>query len=73
MREDVIMTEVIPLAGGEDNLSFRRIKGCQLYLRLKDETLLNTPALQELDGVKSWELKHGQLVINLSDDNVRHH
>ena len=68
MREDVIMTEVIPLAGGEDNLSFRRIKGCQLYLRLKDETLLNTPALQELDGVKSWELKHGQLVINLSDD-----
>lgn len=68
MREDGIMTEVVPLAGGEDNLSFRQIKGCRLYLRLKDETLLNTPALQELDGVRNWELKHGQLVINLSDD-----
>lgn len=68
MRECAILTEIIPLVGGEDNLSFQRIKGCQFYLQLKDETLLDAPALKELDGVKSWDLKHGQLVITLSDD-----
>lgn len=68
MREEAIWSAVIPLAGGEDNLSFKRIKDRRLYLRLKDETLLNEPALRTLDGVKSWELKHGQLVITLYDD-----
>lgn len=68
MGENAILTEIIPLAGGEYNLSSRRIKGSQIYLQLKDESLLNAPALQELDGVKSWNLQHGQLVITLSDD-----
>lgn len=62
---DTILESVIPLAGGSDNISFQRIKGGQIFLRLKDQSLLDTSALQGLEGIKGWSLKNGQLKITL--------
>ena len=65
---DTILESVIPLAGGRDNISFQRIKGGQIFLRLKDQSLLDTSALQGLEGIKGWSLKNGQLKITLPDE-----
>lgn len=65
---DTILESVIPLAGGSDNISFQRIKGGQIFLRLKDQSLLDTSALQGLEGIKGWSLKNGQLKITLPDE-----
>lgn len=68
MSFENILTDVTLMVGGNDNISFRRLKDNQLYMRLKDQSLLDSAALQGLNGVKSWTLKNGQLVITLSDD-----
>lgn len=65
---DTILESVIPLAGGSDNISFQRIKGGQIFLRLKNQSLLDTSALQGLEGIKGWSLKNGQLKITLPDE-----
>ena len=68
MSEDAVVMELVPLIGGRDNISFQRLKDGQLYIRLKDQTLLDIPALQGLEWVAAWSLKNGQLSITLSDD-----
>ncbi len=65
--EDAILMEVIPLVGGKDNISFQNIGHGQLYIRLKDQTLADIPALQGLDGVERVSLKNGQLNMVLSE------
>lgn len=68
MSYENILIDVASPVGGKDNISFQRVKGDQLFIRLKDQSLLDGTALQGLKGVKSWTLKNGQLVITLSDD-----
>lgn len=66
MDLDAILMEIIPLIGGESNISFQNCRENQLYFRLKDQSLMDLSALRALDGVKSCGGKNGQLKITLS-------
>ena len=57
--------EIIPLIGVESNISFLKRKENRLYIRLKDQRLLELSALRMLDGVKDCTVKSGQLCITL--------
>lgn len=68
MNQDAILTDIIPLIGGADNISFQSSKSGQLYFRLKDESLMQLAALQALSGVRGCSAKNGQLRILLSTE-----
>lgn len=66
MNLEAIWAEIMPLIGGESNVSFQTKKEDRLYLRLKDQSLTDLAALQMLGGVKNCTVKNGQLIITLS-------
>lgn len=63
MTDQPVLSDIIPLAGGADNISFQRLQGNVLYLRTKDQSMVDIPALQALDCVNSCTDKNGQLKI----------
>lgn len=67
MTQDKVLAQLLPLVGGEDNISSTRWKEGQLFLRLKDESLSNTAAITALDNVMGCFLKNGQLLINFTE------
>lgn len=68
MVQDTVLTQILPLAGGEDNISSLRQEGRRLFLRLKDESLSDPAGLAALGIVKSCTLKNGQLHIVLLEE-----
>ncbi len=66
MNVENIIKEIVPLVGGESNISYRNQSADRLYIRLKDQGLADIPALQKLDGVKGYVAGNGRLTITLS-------
>lgn len=67
MAQDAILSQLLPLVGGKDNISFHHWEGQRLFLRLKDQSLPDLAALRGLETVGSCTLKNGQLYIVLSE------
>lgn len=66
MNPEAVLKEIIPLIGGASNISFQKAKENRLYFSLKDQSLLDIPALRLQDGVKACTVKNGKLTITLS-------
>jgi len=60
---ETALEELAPLIGGENNVSFQDIGVKLLYFRVKDQSLIDVRALQQLDWVKSCTVKNGRLTI----------
>ncbi len=63
MEHTEIWTQIIPLVGGEDNISSQLGDGQRLCLRLKDQSLADIAGLEALDSVESCQMKNGRLSI----------
>lgn len=63
-----LMTALIPLIGGEENLTRKEFRRDTLHITLKDQSLANPEALRELHGVTRVELTRGRLRLALTED-----
>lgn len=63
MDEEMIQKQITELIGGEANISFKRQKANVIYFGLKDQSLVQLSALQEMNDVENCHLKNGQLQI----------
>lgn len=66
MDLETVLKEIVPLIGGESNVSYQNRNADRLYIRLKDQGLADLSALQKLDGVKGYVVSNGRLVVTLS-------
>lgn len=62
-----LLERILPLVGGESNVTRHSFAGKALYITLKDRSAADLEALQTLDGVTGVELTHGRLKIDLSE------
>lgn len=63
-----LMTALVPLIGGKDNLARKEFRRDTLHITLKDQSLADPEALRELHGVTRVELTRGRLRLTLTED-----
>ncbi len=66
MTNKNLWEELLPLLGGEENISSRLEKENRFLLRLKDQSLVQEDRVQSIPGVERCNLKNGQLLLQLS-------
>ncbi len=62
-----LLEQILPLVGGESNVTRRSFAGKALYVTLKDRSAADLEALRALDGVTGVELTHGRLKLGLTE------
>ena len=62
-----LLERILPLVGGESNVTRHSFAGKALYITLKDRSTADLEALRVLDGVTGVELTHGRLKLDLSE------
>ncbi|AZN35400.1 sucrose-specific PTS transporter subunit IIBC [Iodobacter ciconiae] len=72
MNYQQIATDILPLIGGTDNIVSIAHCATRLRLVLKDQQLVNKPALEALDSVKGCFTNGGQFQIVLGQGVVNH-
>lgn len=68
MEQNDLLARLLPLVGGEENISACKQSDTKIFLWLKDESIVKGSQLQNLDGVQNFVLQNGQLQIFLKTE-----
>ena len=76
MNQEQLAEKLIPLVGGEDNISKQLQKDASLYITVKDEGLVDLEKIHQIEDFDAVELTRGRLKItvkgfkNLEEKNM---
>ena len=64
MSRTEFLEQVVALAGGESNIGSQNRRGQDLFISVKDRSMVDLDQLREIEGVFTAEIKHGRLRVS---------
>lgn len=71
MEESRILERVYPLIGGKENVSRTISRKDALYLTVKDASVVDLPAVQQVAGIASAALERSRLTLHLPESTEK--